>query len=404
MKQEKSVVNLLLIYLVYIFFYGLIIKFTRGMGVLFTIKTYIPEILLLIIAAKCILITKGRSIRKFSLIGGFYFLCVLVIGFGYYGGSSDAFYLVRDLFLPIFVGIILARKDFHDETLTRFYSIFLKVCMAYLIIGAILGIVEYTNGWEWASRFYAGHTFYGTDAHTKVIITEAYGQLRAPGLTGNHVSFSYYALIAMIVVLASKSIGLFGKAFFMMCGIAILISTTNKTAIVCFALVLALYVFRRLSKKWKYIMLGVTGIIAMIYLSGHLSSNVFLSTFARFDFWKTIKEYVNPIEILVPYKVFAYNPNASGVISFWDNTYLFLLFSTGVFGLIWIYLFCFKMYKKNKGTQFGFMFEQMFLFLILASLFNNITNGRAYFTVFLIMNGFFFKSCTRHGEIEEKVC
>ena len=131
MKQEKSVVNLLLIYLVYIFFYGLIIKITRGMGVLFTIKTYIPEILLLIIAAKCILITKGRSIRKFSLIGGFYFLCVLVIGFGYYGVSSDAFYLVRDLFLPIFVGIILARKDFHDETLTRFYSTFLKVCMAY---------------------------------------------------------------------------------------------------------------------------------------------------------------------------------------------------------------------------------------------------------------------------------
>lgn len=404
MRQEKSVANLLLIYLAYIFFYGIIIKFTRGMGVLFTIKTYIPEILLLLIVAMCILITKGCRIGKFSFIGGFYFLCVLIIGFGFYGISNDAFYLIRDLFMPIFVGIILARKEFHDETLMRFYSIFLKICMIYLIVGACLGIIEYSNGWEWASNFYAGHTFYGTDTYTNVIITEAYGQLRAPGLTGNHVSFSYYALIAMIVILASKSVGFFGKTVFMACGIAILISTTNKTAIVCFAIVLAFYVFRRLSKKWKYIMLGVTGIIATIYLSGHLSSNVFMSTFARLDFWKTIKNYVNPIEILIPYNVFAYNPNASGVISFWDNTYLFLLFATGIFGLVWIYLFCFKMYKKNKETQFSFMFEQLFLFLILASLFNNITNGRAYFSVFLILNSFFLKSHTGYSESEGEVC
>lgn len=392
MKQERKIANLLLLYLTYIFFYGLIIKASRGMGILFTLKTYVPEIILLFVAIKCIFTTKSSRVEKFSFVGGFYFLCVLIIGFGFYGISIDAFYLIRDLFMPIFLGIILARKEFHEETLTRFYSIFLKICMIYLILGAILGIIEYSNGWEWTSKFYAGHSFYGTDEYTKVIITEAYGQLRAPGLTGNHVSFSYYAMIATIAVLASKSLGWVKKFIFTVCGIAILISTTNKTAIVCFAIVLAFYVFRKVGKKWKFAMMGISGIIAATYLGSHVSSDIFLSTFARFDFWKTIKNYVNPIEILIPYNVFSYNPNASGVISFWDNTYLFLLFTTGLFGVIWIYLFCYKMYKNNRNTNLQFMFEQMFVFLVLASLFNNITNGRAYFSVFLIINGFYSKA------------
>lgn len=49
-KNIRWSVDLRLLYIAYVFMYGLIVKFTISNSLLFKAKTYIPEVLLLFIA------------------------------------------------------------------------------------------------------------------------------------------------------------------------------------------------------------------------------------------------------------------------------------------------------------------------------------------------------------------
>ncbi len=399
-SREKKIISLLIAYLILVFFYGIVIKFTIAVPILFIIKTYLPEIILIIISGGCLFYGRTLKTKRFFAIGGLYFIGILVVSIVYTGVSYDSFYCIRDLFLPIYMSMAVASWKFERESLDRFLKIFERICFVYLIIGAFLGAIEVLNGWRWTSVFYTGYEFYNVDPYSKVRITQASGLLRAPGLTGAPVTFAYYGLVCCILIMANKKRHWLWKVLAAICEMAILWETSNKTAIVIMAAVLFLYIFRRVNKTIRYMMLGGLGLFAVGYILTHSSADVFYSTFDRFNYWKKIGDSTNLLEIVFPYNSLSYNPNAEGVLSFWDNSYFMFLFSTGIFGTIWIYIHCYKMCKANikMFPEHSFLFEVTFIFLLLASAFNNITNGRAYFTLFLVINSVFYGRATCEKE------
>ena len=392
LKKENLPLNLVLLYFVWTFFNGIIKKLLISNATLFAINTYIPEIILLLVVFWCLFHLKGLKFNKFEVAGATWFLLVILISLVYCGYSQGVLYVIRDLFFPIYFALVVSKYTFSEKALDHFWRVFKIICMIYLISGAILGMVEFLNGWEWTSQFYTGYTFYGQDEYSSIKITEAYGFLRAPGLTGNHTTFAYYGLVAVMTIIADRNAKLLKKIFFVVCEILILVSTINKTAIVCMALILYIYLFRRLGRTLKYISLVPVGLFVLLYVFSNQSLAFLSSTFDRFDFWSTISSYVSPFEVIIPYNSFSYNPLSSGIISFWDNSYLYFLFAVGIFGEIWILMYVFKLYKQNWNTyqNIGMIFEFLIAFFLAAALFNNITNGRAGFALYFVINSVYF--------------
>lgn len=394
MKREKIFFRIIYAYIILVFFYGIVIKATVNLPLLFSLKTYLPEILIGIAASLYLTNKKNWMFTKFEFVGIVYFLTVIIINCVTCGFSNDALYCFRDIYIPIFACLIYMKIDFSSKALEKFYRFILIISMIYLVSGAILGIVEVMNGWDWTSKFYTGYSFYDVDAYSKVKISEASGQLRAPGLTGNSVSFSYYGLIAIIAILNKKDFNPVFKTFFFVSEIIILFCTLNKTTFIILGIIALYYLFNRLNKVIRNILLLVIGIIALSYIVMHINNDIFYSVLDRFRFWGTLDSYVNPLEVLVPYNSFSYNPGAEGILSFWDNTYLFFLFSIGIFGTVWVYFLSYKLKKRGciVHTNMKLFFNYLYVFMMLSSLFNNITSGRAYFGLYLLIGAIYYKS------------
>lgn len=392
MKKEKLFIRLIYAYIILVLFYGIVIKVTINSTLIFSLKTYLPEVLIVIAALICLTNKKSWLFTKFEVIGALYFLTVIFINFEIHGFSYDVLYLFRDMYIPIFTCLIFMKMELSSEILDKFYRFIWIISMIYLISGALLGIVEVMHGWKWSSEFYTGYSFYNVDPYSKVKISQAFGQLRAPGLTGNSVSFSYYGILAMAAIFNKRNFNLIFKIFFFICEMTILVSTLNKTAIVIFIVIAFSYLFKRVNKFNRNVIYLVLGIIAMVYVTTQINSDIFYSTLARIRYWGTLDSYVNPFEIILPYNSFLYNPGAKGFLSFWDNTYLYFLFSVGIFGTMWIYILCYKLKKRIciANANMRNFFNYLFGFLILSSLFNNITEGRAFFGLYLLLGGIYY--------------
>ena len=245
---------------------------------------------------------------------------------------------------------------------------------------------------EWTSKFYTGYSFYNVDPYSKVKISESSGQLRAPGLTGNHVSFSYYGLIAIIAILNKKNLKPIFKVFFFSCEIIILICTLNKTAMVILMIIAMYYLLKKINKVIRVLFMVVSGSGALFYMLTHIDNDIFYSTLDRFRFWGILVSYLNPLEIIFPYNSFLYNPGAEGILSFWDNTYLFFLFSLGIVGSVYVFFLCYILSVNGIAAHpnMRLFFKYLYILLILSSLFNNITNGRAYFGLYLLIGGIYY--------------
>lgn len=398
-KTEKYALNLYLAYFVYVFIYGIVVKLTFANSTLFVIKTYVPETILVLIAMLAVL-KNGIKIKKSAFLLLTYSVVVFLINICLHGLTEQAVYCIRDIYIPMAFFCFTTMIAVSNEGMQTFFVRLTRFFKIYLVVGLLLAVVQQIKGWEWSSTFYTGYSFYGQDPVSKVKIAHNFGLLRAPSLSGNFATFGYYCLIAVIFIDANSN-KIWKRVLWDIITFACLILATNKSAIVAFAVIILLRTTEGLRNKSarlnNLIIILIVGFIGLttVLLVGDNSdgSNILTGVFARFDVWKNIFTAVSFIEAIFPYKQIMYGSGAEGGLGFWDNTYLYSLFTQGIIGTyLWVSLlrraYRTRMRAGNIIIQ-HYIYELTIAFLVLG-LTVNVTQGRGFLAPYLVLLGIGF--------------
>ena len=116
-KEERYILDICLFYIIYVFLYGIVIKLTISNGLIFQIKTYIPEFVLGLITILSII--KNRfQIKRYMLVLLMYSLIVLIFNICLYGFNQQGLYSMRDVYIPMvafcFIGTKVSDKATQD--------------------------------------------------------------------------------------------------------------------------------------------------------------------------------------------------------------------------------------------------------------------------------------------------
>lgn len=392
-KCERWSLNLRLFYIIFVFMYGIVVKFTIVNDFLFAIKTIIPEVTLLAIAGLAILI-HGFGMRPYSLVLLGYSLFVFSMNLATHGLTEQGQYAVRDMYIPVvaFSFMMIPFPEDKLNTYTRRSTLFFKF---YLIAGLLLAIVEQLKGWKWSSAFYTGYEFYSQDPVSKIKIAHNFGLLRAPSLSGNFATFGYYCLIAAVAVNAyTKSWK--EKVFWNLIALSCMVLATNKSAVVVFMVILILrwtvHLRNRSARINNLIVFMIVGFIGistlLLWLESSETKGVFLSLYQRMEYWIKILLDASVAELIFPYNQFLYGSGAKGGLSFWDNTYLYSLFTQGIIGtILWIYAIqaSYKRRMKDNDSSKRQLVYELTIALIVLSLTVNVTQGRGFLAPYLVL-------------------
>ena len=408
--MKKSILNLVLFYFIYIFNYGIIVKLTFSNSILFQLKTYVPELVLLLIVLISVL-RNGMKLKRFSIPLLGYSLIIFVVNTITCGFNEQTLYWIRDLYIPLVAFSFLLMDIFPENSMNIFDKRLIAFFKFYLISGFILALVQQLNGWEWASSFYTGYVFYEQDPISKVKIAHNMGLLRAPSLSGNFATFGYYCLISAVCI-NSRSNNTWKLLFWDALALSCMILATNKSAIVVFAVVIVLRQTVDLRKKSKrlnntilILILGFLLFTTLMLLGDNSSGqNVFTSVFARFEVWKGILADISIFETLLPYKQFMYGSGVEGGVSFFDNTYLYCLITQGIVGtFLWGYVLTkvckTRMEHDNLMTR-NYIYGLTICLLVLG-LTVNITQGRGFFSPYLVLLATGFSRVREYQKMEE---
>ena len=122
-KNIRWSVDLRLLYIAYVFMYGLIVKFTISNSLLFKAKTYIPEVLLLFIALLGVKSNAWKMKRCFVLLLTFSAL-VVTVNIARHGLTEQGVYAIRDIYIPLtaFSCMMIPFTDNENEIYTLDYS------------------------------------------------------------------------------------------------------------------------------------------------------------------------------------------------------------------------------------------------------------------------------------------
>lgn len=400
---DKIIIRCAFIYLFWMFFYGLIIKLTISNEFLFQIKTHVTDVMLILIMMMAILKTKKITKSQFFLAS--ILLIEVLINVVLHGVNSDVIiallYATRGFIAPMLVGYTLINTSIDEEEIKKFFSWLKMTAIVFLVGNTVLSFMQAIRGYEWTSQFYTGYSFYGTDQYSKVRISMASDLLRTPGITGAFTSSATYSLLCM-AYLIQECKSKFFQIVIMVLTLMSIWFTYNKTVLVLYMIILILHLFINLPHTVKYTMLiiifGGVGIGAIYIMSsmgiGVNEGELGFSTFARIEFWKSLSDIVSPLEMIVPYNMVNYAANGEGMLSCWDNFYLYCLFSFGVFGLYYFFKIIVKLYKINsyKKSDNSTFYLYLTIVLLLSGIFNNISNGKSFLGLFLIINGIVWRN------------
>lgn len=395
-RREKQILFLCICYFMYVFFYGIIVKITISNNLLFQIKTYIPEVLLLVIMIECVM--QGKlHIKKATFYLLTYSILVFIFNLFSFGLNEQALYLVRDIYIPLFAFSFIIEANITEHGTEYFFNKIIPLLKIYLILGLTLAVIEQIRGWEWTSQFYTGYSFYGQDPYSKVKIAHNLGLLRAPSLSGNFATFGYYCLIADIII-RSRTKTTWKRLLWDVVALVCMVLATNKSAVVVFAVIIILggtsAIRSKSARLNKFIIAGVIAIVLVysVWLFGDNSdgSSYLTGLFQRFDVWDQLIDQVTWPEMLFPYRQFSYGTGAEGAIGFWDNTYFYFLFTQGVVGAALWFVILKDRYKNGmqaKDETIRLAVYYMTIAFLVLGITVNVTQGRGFFSLYLVFLG-----------------
>lgn len=396
---DKQILNLILLYFISVFFYGIIIKITFGNSILFQIKTYIPELILGGICFLCILKKKRFSLYGFIVIIYFTFIFALNVFTSY---STNSFLMTfRDVYIPIVTCLLLASIEMKDDSINQFLNKLCVISYIALLIGFVLGLFQYINGWEWTSSWYTGYSFWGTDTASSMYIMTSDSHVRVPSITGHNVKFAMASFFqALIIFYGTKDNDNRKKRFIYITTIVFAITniyiSNNKTTLVIVFVIFSIWLIKN-APRYTKIIIGVTIITIILYTYYQLtySTDFMLSFYDRFSKWSQIFQQNVSINLLVPISTFNFAGNGQASIAalnYWDNTYLYFAFAYGIIGLvlliIWIYKLNIKAKEICEKNSIQGIVQYLTIFTLLASLTTSIVLGRCFFSIYLITIAF----------------
>lgn len=392
-KKERYILDICLFYIIYVFLYGIVIKLTISNGLIFQIKTYIPEVALVLITILSIIKNKFK-IKWYMLALLIYSLIVLIFNTFLYGFNQQGLYSMRDVYIPLVAFCFMGTKV-SDKAAQDFSNKLIIFFKCYLMLGLFLAIIQQIKGWEWTSIFYTGYSFYEQDPVSKIKIAHNLGLLRSPSLSGNFATFGSYCLIAVIYIAAYTEKKIV-RIFWDIIAIACMVLATNKSAVVSFGVVLLLRQTVEVRKKSTKVnnliiilLIGLLGVSTLLLRGDNTNTNnVFISFFERIKVWKGILVGTSFGEILFPYKQFTYGSGAEGGFGFWDNTYLYSLFNQGIVGtILWIQAIkrTYNLRLKEKNISVHHYVYELTIALLVLGLTVNITQGRGFLAPYIIL-------------------
>lgn len=397
-KSQKDVYLLVSIsvigYLSILLFYGFLRHIGLKNAFIEKISPFMAESFLLLIVFAWLL--DGANIRKIWISFITYLIMVALVSILTAPTIKSVLLTVRNVLLPIMMLVCLSELHLSSSQIKKLMRRVRVIFVVFTIIGFIFANIQFTLGWEWTSKFFAGYSFWGTNEDQTVRIVQGWFGFNVLGTMGNAAIFGFYNGIAILIYLFYA----FRRKIFNLLLISLsfynILLSGNKTALLAIA-ILIFFKFL-LSFSWKdkkllfmiilpFIILLV-GIIFLIFRDGK-----FFYTFQmRLELWGELlsnEDYA--MNIIFPHNLFYFSAGAgnTGLISFWDNAYLYLLYSIGIVGIIFFLFVIFSTIKKIRAKTNNKFILYLMMYLAAGALTTCVFFGKNIMTLCMIFLGLF---------------
>ena len=403
LAREKAVLLLMLIAICWSLVYGIIVKLTFGNDLLFSLKTYVPEALML-----CALLVAGfggllRGIdRRDALL-----VCLLGLSFCLglaFDDASNAPVLFRDVYIPVFFLLLVVRIDFGKEAIDWFLRTLTFVMILYVIGSLALYVVEARNGYDWTARFYTGYSFWGQDPVSKVQINSNGQYMRLPALTGSSVKSAMYAVFALALFLSNRRLKSYSRVLMIVVSFACVSVFNNRASLLAAVILVVVHVIRKTYKgKEMGLFLGILltafGFAVLLVMQLDGDSVISLdSLFARLSYWRDMFSDRGLESALLPVNVFSASAGGVGIEGLglstdWDNAFLYILFVFGIPVFLFLLAFFIGQWRSIKADLCEEVLRkqcnELCMYLLIATaviaLTTNIFQGRSWFFLFVLV-------------------
>ncbi|MBS7210349.1 MAG: O-antigen ligase family protein [Lachnospiraceae bacterium] len=376
-------------YILIILYNGIIKHIGLQISILETIRPFLPEFFLVIYLIGWLL--SKKSYRKKPVYLSMWLIVVSLTSLFNVPSLVTILSTYRDLLEPCLFLITLSTINLNDCEKTKLIKMIEKIFMVFVLIGIYFAIIQRINGSQWTAIYFAGRPIWGVDSESGLRISSGSFGFKVLGTTASAETFGFYNMLALIIIIFLNK-NLFLKFIFIAVSFINIYLSGMKTALLVAILALYIFIMNKRSKIAR-IMVKVGSVIILFgifyYMVFVLSEWEDSSFYARLVLWKSLLSKENLINLIFPMNMYFYSAKSgnTGIISFWDNSYFYFMFSTGVFGML---LFVSNIWEKsrvlrklNKGMiNCGNM---IILSLALSSISTCLFLGRNYIAIAIII-------------------
>lgn len=337
-------------YIQIILYNGIIKHFGLQLHILETLRPFLPEFFLSIYLIGWLISKKSYLKKPVHL--GMWLLAVCIMSFFNAPNGTAILSAVRDLLEPCLFLITLSTIFLNDYEKNKLNNMIEKVFMIFVIVGVYFAVIQRLNGSQWTSTYFAGYPVWGVDTESGIRVTSGSFGFKVLGTTASAETFGFYNMLALILILFSNRKVLL-KVIIIVLTFLNMYYSGMKTALLIAVLVLYIYLMNKQGKNMRVVLkIGSLLILSCLfyYMTFVLSDWEDSSFYARLVLWKTLFSKENLINLIFPMNMYFYSAKAgnTGIISFWDNSYFYLMFSTGVVGLL---LFISNLWEKSRTLR-----------------------------------------------------
>ena len=348
-----------------------------------------------IIAFLCFLIiNKGKikNISKSKFIMILLFVSFLVLirilkdGMGFLSNK-----IIDNYISPILLVILLIEKFPRDRILD-----FFKIIYAFLLINAIIAIIEYFFG---KSLFLHEYYLQNIPWYKNVYNSTLYGiKFRCTSFLGHPLINGIYYILAIIYLFNITKMKFNFKQLIQVLIFVLALFFTNSRSELAILLIYMLY---KLIKKRKRIWILCLVLLGMLFVTSVDLENLYFKIFARDSSGGSIDVRIKAIQSIfeIPFLEMLFGTGYNNTREILDDigfsgnleiSYLIILLENGIFGFyIWILLLI-NLYNKkiniNNCNFKNLVNELLVVFLIISAAFNSIADpGTLNYTFFSLL-------------------